>query len=77
MPKMNGIDLAIAVQQEIPDCKVLLFSGQAATNDLLDEAGRNGHDFAILSKPIHPSDLLAELSKVGCGPRASLPTVSD
>src|ERR1700741_1309162 len=35
MPGMSGIDLAIAIRQSIPDCKVMLFSGQAATVDLL------------------------------------------
>ena len=28
MPAMNGIELAIMLKQEIPTCKVLLFSGE-------------------------------------------------
>jgi CheY-like chemotaxis protein len=60
MPGMTGVDLAIALTQAVPACKVLLFSGQAATADLLGEAGA---DFAVLSKPIHPSDLLVRLSQ--------------
>lgn len=31
MPALSGIDLAIRVQQHCPDCKILLFPGQAAT----------------------------------------------
>ncbi len=31
MPGMTGVDLAVAVTRTFPDCKVLLFSGQAAT----------------------------------------------
>lgn len=58
MPGMTGIELAIAVTGSVPDCKVLLFSGQAATRDLLLEARDAGHDFAVMTKPIHPSDML-------------------
>lgn len=64
MPGMSGIQLAIKVQQAYPDCKVLLFSGQAATADLLEDAKRQGYNFEVLSKPVHPSDLLARLRAV-------------
>src|SRR6201999_1789670 len=58
MPGMTGIEVAIAVRQRCPDCKILLFSGQAATADLLEQAETQGHEFEIIAKPIHPSDLL-------------------
>lgn len=64
MPGMSGIDLAIAIQRSYPRCKVLLFSGQASTKDLLDEALLAGHNFAVLQKPIHPKELLARISAV-------------
>ena len=63
MPDMSGIDLAIAVKNAVPDCKVLLFSGQAATKDLLAAARDAGQDFAILNKPVHPNELLACISE--------------
>jgi len=63
MPGMNGIDLAIAIRAAIPDCKVLLFSGQASTVDLLTAAREQGHDFALLLKPVHPTELLARISE--------------
>jgi DNA-binding response OmpR family regulator len=63
MPDMSGIDLAIAIREAIPDCKVLLFSGQAATVDLLGRAREAGHNFTTLEKPIHPTDLLARISE--------------
>jgi DNA-binding NtrC family response regulator len=63
MPGLNGIELAVAVKGAIPACKVLLFSGQAATVSLLDIAGEAAADFTILSKPIHPKDLLARVSQ--------------
>jgi DNA-binding response OmpR family regulator len=63
MPGMNGIDLAITLTQSIPDCKVLLFSGQASTIDLLEQARRRGHNFTLLSKPVHPTDLLMRINE--------------
>ena len=61
MPDMNGIEAAINIRGFLPSCKVLLFSGQAATAGLLDEARKRGYEFEILSKPVHPQDLVAKL----------------
>jgi CheY-like chemotaxis protein len=61
MPGMTGIELALGIQAKCPNCKILLFSGQAATADLLETARKEGHDFVLLGKPIHPSDLLAAI----------------
>jgi CheY-like chemotaxis protein len=61
MTDLNGIDAAIQIRTVLPDCKILLFSGQAATADLLDRARVQGHEFEILAKPVHPQDLLARL----------------
>jgi CheY-like chemotaxis protein len=61
MPDMNGIEVAINIRAFLPDCKILLFSGQAATADLLESARARGHEFEILAKPVHPQDLLAKL----------------
>ena len=64
MPGMSGIDLAIRIRQQYPGCKILLFSGQAATSGLLDEARRKGHEFELLAKPIHPKELLARIDGI-------------
>lgn len=58
MPGMSGIDLANAITESIPDCTILLFSGQAATRNLLAEAGDPWCDFEVLLKPIHPEKLV-------------------
>ena len=62
MPGMSGIELAVAMRRSCPDCKILLFSGQMATMDLLIASRNAGHDFAAISKPIHPTELLAKVS---------------
>lgn len=58
---MTGIEAAIAIRNKLPKCNILLFSGQAATAELLEQARTQGHEFEILAKPVHPSDLLEKL----------------
>ena len=63
MPGMNGIALAIEMTRRVPDCKVLLFSGQAAKmEDLLAEARADGYDFTALTKPVHPTILMERIA---------------
>jgi CheY-like chemotaxis protein len=61
MADLNGIDAAIRIRALLPSIKILLFSGQAATADLLEKARKDGHEFDILAKPVHPQDLLNRL----------------
>jgi DNA-binding response OmpR family regulator len=62
MPDMNGIEAMILIRGFLPTCKVLLFSGQASTVDLLKSARAREYEFEILAKPIHPQDLIARLT---------------
>jgi len=61
MDDLNGIDAAIRIRALLPRIKILLFSGQAATADLLEKARAKGYEFEILAKPVHPQDLLNKL----------------
>ncbi|MGC1424726.1 MAG: response regulator [Terracidiphilus sp.] len=61
MADLNGIDAAIQIRALLPKIKILLFSGQAATADLLEKARAQGYEFEILAKPVHPQDLLTRL----------------
>jgi CheY-like chemotaxis protein len=61
MADLNGIDAAIQLRNLLPKIKILLFSGQAATADLLEKARTQGYEFEILAKPVHPQDLLTKL----------------
>jgi len=75
MPGMTGIELAIAVTQNIPMCKILLFSGQAATVDLLEKARNAGHNFTTLTKPVHPTDMLKRISECLVSPAITSPSI--
>jgi CheY-like chemotaxis protein len=63
MPDMNGIELAVRVQRECPGTRVVLFSGQAATADLVQQARAAGLQFELLPKPLHPEQLLNKLRR--------------
>jgi CheY-like chemotaxis protein len=71
MPGMTGIELAITISKTIPTCKILLFSGQAATVDLLEQARGAGYNFTTLTKPVHPTDMLRRISEY-----LTIPTVT-
>ncbi len=61
MPGMNGIETAKAIMQSLPNCRIILFSGQTAGLDLLAKAQAEGYKFEILPKPINPEKLLEKL----------------
>jgi DNA-binding NtrC family response regulator len=58
MPGMSGIQLAIEFQRKYPHSKVLLFSGNARIAEFTREASEAGYSFDLLSKPVHPNELL-------------------
>jgi CheY-like chemotaxis protein len=63
MPQLNGIDLAWKIRAAHPDCAVLLLSGNAATQELLELAHAGGQTFQVLAKPIPPRELLDAVAK--------------
>lgn len=73
MPQLSGIDLALQIREICPDCKILLFSGHAATADLLRDAREKGHNFNVLSKPIYPKDLLQSIRNLADSPAPHSP----
>jgi CheY-like chemotaxis protein len=63
MPGLNGIETGIRIREIVPSCRIILFSGQAATVDLLEKAREQGHRFDILAKPIKPEHLIQLIRK--------------
>ena len=67
MPAMNGFELSLRVKQILPECRLLLFSGQASTAQLAKEASGTftpmGYRFELLPKPLHPDMLLKKLEQ--------------
>jgi DNA-binding response OmpR family regulator len=61
MPLLSGIDLAIRIREHCPKCAVLLFSGVASTSELIEKASNEGHNFELLTKPVHPLELLNKI----------------
>jgi len=64
MPRMNGIEACTAIKAKHPQCHIVLFSGQAATSDLVRDAWARGFRGELLAKPIEPDDLLAKLASL-------------
>lgn len=61
MPGMSGIETAIEIRGLCPVCRILLISGQMLSDELLDKARADGHDFEVLAKPFHPNLLIERL----------------
>lgn len=64
MEGISGIEAASSITQFLPACRIILFSGQAATTDLLENAEAEGQHFELLSKPVHPKVLLRHLAQI-------------
>lgn len=61
MPRMNGVEVAIAMRRSYPKATILLFSGQAGISEILQEGQRQGYEFELIAKPIHPLRLIERL----------------
>ena len=67
MPGMNGFELALRIKARHPQCKLLLFSGQAATVELArkfaGEFSQAKYRYELLPKPLHPTKLLEKVEQ--------------
>ena len=62
MGTLSGVDAAIKIRELSPETRIILFSGNALTTDLLAEARVRGHNFDILAKPFDPLELVQLLT---------------
>jgi CheY-like chemotaxis protein len=67
MPGMDGVELAKRILRMQPGCRVILFSGQAASTSLVENARAEGYSFEVLAKPINPELLLEKLKQSPAG----------
>lgn len=63
MPRMNGVELAIAISKMHPATRILLFSGQVGISEILMNGQKQGFEFELIAKPIHPLKLIEHLKK--------------
>jgi len=63
MPGMDGVQMAIEIRATLPHIKVLLFSGQASTADLLQVAENLGFHFEVMQKPIRPEEIIRQVKQ--------------
>jgi DNA-binding response OmpR family regulator len=63
MPDMNGVELATEMRRRQPACKILLFSGHATSASIVNSYTA-AHDFRLLAKPIHPTEMIHHISKM-------------
>jgi DNA-binding NtrC family response regulator len=63
MPDLNGIDTAKEILKLLPQCRIILFSGHAASTELLNDAKKDGFEFEVLAKPVNPDQLLSMLAR--------------
>jgi CheY-like chemotaxis protein len=64
MPGISGIDLAIQMRAQFPTCRILLLSGHAAALSLAEDARFKENGFALLKKPLPPTELVFEVGKM-------------
>jgi CheY-like chemotaxis protein len=62
MAGMSGVELAIYFSNYLPDCRIVLMSGNIMTSSLLELAGRQGYRFPLLPKPVQPHVLISHLA---------------
>lgn len=61
LPDLDGIQMALSLRLACPKLRVVLFSGNVATASLIELATGDGYSFELLTKPVHPADLLRTL----------------
>jgi CheY-like chemotaxis protein len=64
MPGRNGIETGHLIRRQCPRTRIVLFSGQAHIDDLLDRSRGDGQSFELWPKPIHPRELVRRLREL-------------
>jgi DNA-binding response OmpR family regulator len=62
LPDLNGILVALSIRSMCPNVRVVLFSGNASAPDMLELTAAEENSFELLTKPVHPANLLKALN---------------
>ena len=62
MPGASGTEICTDIERRLPNCRILLFSGQGPTPELIQRTIAQGHSWELLAKPIDPRALLDKLA---------------
>lgn len=58
MPGMTGIELVLQLRARDPHLRIILLSGNAATEELLAQAGETVGPVTVIAKPCSPRELI-------------------
>src|SRR6266704_3016614 len=61
LAEINGVKAALAIDDLLPNCRVLLMSGNADAIRFVEQARAGGHRFDAFPKPAHPELLIEKL----------------
>lgn len=57
---IDGVQLAMAVVNSMPECRVLLFSSHETQRNV-ESARAEGYAFSSLAKPVHPASVMRQV----------------
>ena len=64
MPEMSGIEAWEEINKIHHECRVILVTGNMATEQFLWDALDRGMSFEILTKPVHPHVIIGRLNRL-------------
>ena len=64
LPDMDGIKIAQELCKRLPNCRILLMSGNDEATTLLEKAKADGVQWDVLPKPVRPPELIAKLESL-------------
>jgi DNA-binding response OmpR family regulator len=64
LPDQDGIETAAEICKRVPNCKILLMTGDPESLEKLQEARDRGINFEVVAKPIPPAELLQKLKSL-------------
>jgi DNA-binding NtrC family response regulator len=64
MPGINGVELSLQVRRRWPKVQILLISGNATTQEIVNKLCAEGHSFELLAKPVPPKQLVMKVASL-------------